>query len=184
MKFDMGEVQITFPIGSWVIVTDSLFYGGVRFQDLRGTVEMHDAGSGVCVKLFVTQFFEPRLWFNPRRLLVCSDVKVLPPSVELLERALGDRRSDYSGVAGKLVHGTLQAWLIAKARARPGQGVYEAARKASWNDCVTMFREVNDQPLLRWLQANDTRVKRAQLIEEEFDLTQVSAAVIRRPKIS
>ena len=34
MEFDMGEVQITFPIGSWVVVTDSTFYGGVRFQDL------------------------------------------------------------------------------------------------------------------------------------------------------
>ena len=45
MKFDMGEVQITFPIGSWVIVTDSRFYGGVRFQDIRGIVEKHDAGS-------------------------------------------------------------------------------------------------------------------------------------------
>jgi hypothetical protein len=45
-----------------------------------------------------------------------------------------------------------------------------------------MFREVNDQPLLRWMQANDTRVKRAQLIESDETL-EAWTPKVKRPMI-
>lgn len=172
-----------FAVGTRVTVRDTRSFGGLVTNGMSGCVVKLDEKSGVCVQLFITRIFEPCFWYMPAVLEVSNDTQVLPYPPDLLEVALGGRTNRWSASQNKLMLGALRSWLIGRSRALPGQGVFTAASQCSWNDLCVMYQDPNNTVLARWLDANDTRAKRPQMLVSDVELAPAASTGVRRPKM-
>lgn len=168
MSFDLGEVQITFPLGSTVIVADSspnAIFGPLRTYGMRGCVRKVDAKAGVCVSLFISRIFQPCFWYQPSGLAVDNALVAFTPiAADKLENAMGGSRTAPLSDAA-ITTGVLRSWLIDKAQAKPSQVLYQFIAKMGFKDLSYIYQETGYSRLQLWLKENDTRVKRPQMTD-------------------
>ena len=194
MSFDLGEVQITFPVGTTVVVADSTVnaqFGPLQTYGMRGCVRMIDAKAGVCVSLFISRLFQPCFWYQPSCLRINTElVGFLPVPADALEKAMGGSRTRPLNDAA-ITTGVLRSWLIDRAQARTGQVIYNFIAKMNYKDLTYLYQEEGYSRLLLWLKENDTRVKRPQMMSTQdantIDITSNSqfrgAIQAKRPKM-
>lgn len=170
-----------FVVGSRVTILDSRSMDGLVTKGMAGCVVKVDEKSGFCVQLFITRIFEPCFWYAEAMLELNTTTQTLPCTPEFIEAALGGRRQLVSSQSLIRI-GALRSWLIGRARALPGQGVYTAASQCSWNDLYTMYNDPSNAVLMRWLDVNDTRARRPQMLASDVELPAISVG-IRRPRM-
>ena len=180
---DIEKVKEQFPGGVCVLVKDGLRYNGICFAGLQGLVKKYDKTTGVCVQLLINKSFKPHWWFLPDRLEFNTTPMVLSVTVEVIVECLGGRgKSAVAFTETKILLGALRHWVIATARAGPGQSVFIKAMTLNYGELLLMFRETNNRGINQWLEDNDTRVRRVQMMDIED--ARLDAVSIKRPKIA
>lgn len=180
---DIEELKASFPEGSCVLIKDELRYKGFTFKGMRGYAREYDAKSGVCVQLFFVKSYQPHWWFQPNVIANDTNSQMLPISIEVAVSSLGPRERGQSVIIeSELTLWGMRCWLVTLAKAKPGQGVWDLAMEEGWIMLKSLYGDTTDKNLNRWLELNDTRVRRVQMMELEDG--PMNSTPIKRPKIA
>jgi hypothetical protein len=152
---------------------------GFYFIGATGCVVMLDAKAGVCVNILVSDFFRPCFWFKESELKPANK-KPAVMTTEQIESAVSQfevNRGVYSPVSA----GLLRSWVVAKAKTKPGQALFDACFQLPLKQLEEWF-ENDDDELDKWLEANDDRVRRPRILDEmDDDLEAVGPVKRSRP---
>lgn len=175
-----------FEVGNIVMVADgspNARFEGFNTYALRGCVQKKDSRAGLCVQLFVSRIFQPCFWYQPGCLAIDNVLMAfVPVPWSSIEQAIGVP-SRVELPKNSIILGCLRSWFVSKAQARPGQSLFVFISKMSWEDCVAIYQG-GPAMMDAWLKANDTRVRRPQLMESQEDAFGLKGPLsAKRPKI-